>query len=147
MSKEILPSVAGPEFTSEVIIRKKWIDRNKHVNNARYLDVYEQARAAYIEEVCRVSVEDLEKKYGLRPMLAGPFNGTFSGQLFLNEHVAVFTAAESASRHIRFSQRIVRTGQANNEFHCTVYLVDSSNAIRRIPGELRECITQARPQR
>ena len=143
MSREILSKVESPEFSYEVIVADEWIDRNNHVNNARYFDIYERARGDYMETVCGVNVADFEAEYGLRAMVAGPFNGTFGGQLFPTEHLTVFSAAESSSRHIRFSQRIPRSGQPDNEFHCTVYLVDSNNAIKRIPDSLRQKITQA----
>jgi len=95
-------------------------------------------------KICGARVEDFEIKYGLRPILAGPFSGTFGEQLLPNERVTVFTAAESASRHIRFSQRIVKNGQVNNDFHCIAYLIDRNNVIRRVPDELKNKITQAK---
>ncbi len=45
MNKETLPRVQAVEFPFEVAVDDAWIDRNNHVNNARYLDIYERARA------------------------------------------------------------------------------------------------------
>ncbi len=133
-----------PEFACKVNIEKEWIDENGHVNHARHLTIYEEARKAYLETECQVRIEDFEKKYGLRPIVVGPFYGNFGQELLSNESITVFTAVESASRYLQFSQRIVKNGQAKNKFNCKVYFVDKDNVFRRVPDELRSKITQAK---
>lgn len=122
------------EFTNCIIIGSEFIDHNEHVNNAKYLTIYEKQRDLYMEV------------FGgqfMPRMFMVDFSGNFKQQLFEGNHVTVFTSAQIEKAHIQFKQRMVRDGVEMADFQCVVCVVDKNGKPTRLPNIIKERISQA----
>lgn len=145
MAREILQKQPDLyEFANSVIIGSEFIDRNKHVGNSRYLDIYEKQRDLYME-ACGVSSQMIREQL-MRRMFMVDYSGSFKLQLFVGNQVTIFTSAQierEQQARIRFRQRIVKDGFKTADFQCTVCVVDQRDRPTRLPDVIKDKINQA----
>ena len=136
-SKEGLAHQDLTELSFDLVVPQEYIDANRHMNNARYLTAYEDARAAYFLEASGMTMEEAGREWRIMSVVYD-LNMKFSGQLFEGDSVHVYTAAEPQRSFIRFHQRMARDGENVNQFNCRICLIDETGKlIRTIPPHIK----------
>ena len=93
--------------TIDVLITKKYIDHYKHVNHARYQDLFEDAQAKLL---CKndISFEDIERIHSVR-FVQRAFSIEYFKPIFLDDQIIIETSiSKVGSKSFTFWQKIIK---------------------------------------
>ncbi len=127
------------EHRGQLVITHDYIDSYGHVNNARYLDIYEAQRSEYLRSLGS-PLTDLQARFGIRGFLSdGAIK--YQRQIFEEDLVEVRTVAQAFRPYIVFNQDMYRGQESVSYFDCIVWTVNSQGRPMAVPRELRSLIT------
>lgn len=100
--------MSNPVYEYEILIREQHLDTFGHVNNAKYLELYEEARWDLLTQNKLGLKEIMETQVG--PVLLD-LNLTFKSELKNREKIKIFTQAKTEMRNkyvMLLEQKMVR---------------------------------------
>ncbi len=130
------------EYAKEVVIEKKGIDHNVHLNHKGYFAICEAQRDLFIKD-CGIDSEAIRRTLGLRMVVARDGTFDFKRQVFEGDKISVYTSAEVVLAHLRFNQRMVREGVDVFNLQCKIAVINVTGEPQRLPDEIKDKINQA----
>lgn len=131
------------EYKGLVVATPDLIDGYGHVNNARYLDIYQAQRALYLQALGR-SLEDLREEQDIRAVLSDG-QVKYKRPVLPNEIVEVRTGAYAFRQLIVFNQDMYdQDEKLVSYFDCLAWAINKQGRPKRVPGRLVEVINQAK---
>lgn len=103
-------SMSNPEYVYEMTILEHHLDTFGHVNNATYLELYEEARWDFITQNGMSLKDIMEKKQG--PVVLD-LNLTFKSELLNREKIKIVSVARKEMRNkyaLVLDQKILKEG-------------------------------------